>query len=264
MPAQSRLKPWLILLLGAVLATHSSYLVSLGLINLGTVLPLLAGFGLVLLGWYWRPMQRWLNASAARRRGWRWFWRVAALWLTTLALFWVVLWRAGVADRPVLAAVPSAIVVLGSGTPNGKPSRVLAARLNTALIQAARYPKALVLVSGGVDFGETLSEGQIMGDYLRERGLSAARIVQEERSTSTDENLRLALPLLAQRGVTPQDPVLIVTSDFHTLRSRWIAGRAGYTQADIVGAPMPLYVRYNAWLREYFALIKGWLLREFG
>jgi uncharacterized SAM-binding protein YcdF (DUF218 family) len=262
-PAYSRLKPWLSLAVGAALTAHSVYLLSLGLFGFGVVLPLLAGLGLALLGWRWRAMQQWLRVRAARQRAWRWFWRGVALWLATLGLFWVALWRSGEADEGPLSASPAAIVVLGSGTPGGKPSLVLAARLDTALAQAARYPQALVLVSGGVDFGETLSEGQIMGDYLRERGLSAARIVQEERSTSTDENLRLALPLLAQRGVAPQARVLIVTSDFHTLRSRWIAERAGYMQAASVGAPMPLYVRYNAWLREYFAVIKGWLLREF-
>ena len=119
------------------------------------------------------------------------------------------------------------------------------------------------MVSGGVDFGETHSEAQVMGDYLRAAGLPAGRIVQEEKSSSTEQNLLLSKPLLAQRGVSTDQPVHLVTSDFHTLRSRWIARRAGYEQVSLVGAPTPLYVRYNAWLREYFAVLSGFVLREF-
>ena len=132
-------------------------------------------------------------------------------------------------------------------------------------MQLARsHPQALVVVSGGVDFGETRSEGQIMGDYLRARGLAPSRIAQEEKSTSTDENLRFTRTLLPGRGLSAQSPVQLVTSDFHTLRAGWIARRAGYTQVSLAGAPTPLYVRYNAWLREYFAVLSGWALREFG
>ena len=31
----------------------------------------------------------------------------------------------------------------------------------------------------------------------------------------------------------------------------------------MVSAPTPLLIRYNAWLREYFAFISGWLLDEY-
>jgi uncharacterized SAM-binding protein YcdF (DUF218 family) len=119
------------------------------------------------------------------------------------------------------------------------------------------------VVSGGIDFGQTRSEAEIMGDYLREAGLDPRRIVQEERSTSTDENLRFSRPLLASHGVAADAPVRLVTSDFHTVRARWIARRAGYARVQAVGAPTPLYVRYNAWLRDYFAFVSGFLFREF-
>ena len=58
------------------------------------------------------------------------------------------------------------------------------------------------------------------------------------------------------------DPVVVVTSDFHTLRAQAIARRQGWQQVQAVGAPTPLYLRYNAWLREYFALASSRLLGE--
>jgi uncharacterized SAM-binding protein YcdF (DUF218 family) len=56
--------------------------------------------------------------------------------------------------------------------------------------------------------------------------------------------------------------VAVVTSDFHTLRAQRIARKVGYTRTISVPAPTPLYIRYNAWLREYFATASSWLLRE--
>ena len=260
--AQARQHPAVSLVAGLLLVADALYLMALGVFSFGVMLPLALGIALSLLGWRWATVQRWLDADARRRVAWRWMWIAALVWVGTLALFWAVLARiaSGVGEGPA----PATILVLGSGTPNGKASPVLQARLDLALQQAQRYPQALVVVSGGVDFGQTLSEARIMGDYLRARGLAAARIAQEEKSTSTAENLLLTKVLLQQRSVSAEAPLRLVTSDFHTLRARWIAERVGYGQVSLAGAPTPLYVRYNAWLREYFAVLSGWALREFG
>jgi len=262
-PVQPGRGPWPLLCAaaGALLVADAIFLMFLGVISVGVMLPFAMGLALLALGLRWKAMQQWLDARPRRRTAWHWTWMAWWAWAVTVALFWSVLARAG-SDAP-LAQPPSAIVVLGSGTPKGKASPVLAARLDLALQQAVRYPQALVIVSGGIDFGQTRSEAEIMGDYLREAGLPAQRIVQEERSTSTEENLLFTKPLLAQRGLRAQGPVQLVTSDFHTLRARWIARRAGYEQVSLAGAPTPLYVRYNAWLREYFAVMLGFVRREF-
>jgi uncharacterized SAM-binding protein YcdF (DUF218 family) len=180
--------------------------------------------------------------------------------MATVSTFWAVLARASSESEP--ARTPRVILVLGSGTPGGKVSPVLAARLDAAYARAQVHPAALVVVSGGVDFKETRSEGAIMGDYLRAKGLDPRRIVQEEASTSTEQNLLFSRSLLAARRMAPEH-IELVTSDFHTLRARWIAQRIGYTNVRTVGAATPLYVRYNAWLREYFALVSGFVLREY-
>ncbi len=57
--------------------------------------------------------------------------------------------------------------------------------------------------------------------------------------------------------------MILVTSDFHVMRAERIAGKAGFRSVSSVAAPTPRYLRYNAWLREYFAYISGWLLREY-
>ncbi|MBP7451551.1 MAG: YdcF family protein [Ottowia sp.] len=259
---RSKWASWLLGGLGAVLAIDGLVLLlGLGLSSFGVTFPLLIGLALTVWAFQRRRIRAWVQ-GARWRRGW---WRVGCLalgiWLLTLVVFFVALSRqptgAGGLQPPVRA-----VIVLGSGTPGGQPSPPLRARLDLALDIAARFPQALVAVSGCVDFGETRSEGQVMGDYLRAKGLAAIRIVQEEASTSTELNLKLSQPVLAARGVGLNDPVVVVTSDFHTWRAQRIAQRQGWQQVQTVGAPTPLYIRYNAWLREYFAIASSTLLGE--
>ncbi|PTT75645.1 hypothetical protein DBR42_28470 [Pelomonas sp. HMWF004] len=262
-PFPGRMTHWACGLTGALLFGDAVVLMAgYGQFNVGVLLPFGLGACLLAMSLGRARLQAWLAAAAVRRRLWRLGWIALGCWVVSLVSFWLVLARGSHKDL-ASGPAPAAIVVLGSRAPNGHPSAALAARLDAALIQAGRFPQALVLVSGGVDFGERLSEAQAMGDYLRGKGLVPHRIVQEESSTSTAQNLQFSQALLAARGITADAPLLIVSSDFHTLRASWIARKTGYTDVRTVGAPTPLSIRFNAWLREYFAVISGFVLREF-
>lgn len=251
------------LVLGAVLLADGLALMALGYFSMGVTVPAALGAAGSLLAWRWLPLQGWFARAPARRRLWQLGWLLLAGWAVSVAVFWYLLARQIAAAQGAVDSAPiAAIVVLGSGTPQGQPSPALRARLDKALEVAATHPAAWVVVSGGVDFGETLSEGQVMGNYLRAHGMDATRILQEELSTSTELNLRYSLPLLQDQGVTADAAIAVVTSDFHTVRAQRIARKVGYAQALPVAAPTPLYIRYNAWLREYFAMASSWLLRE--
>jgi len=251
------------LLAGAVLLADGLVLMSMGLFSMGVTVPGALGLALCLIAWGCHPLQARLGRAGWTRRAWRAGWLLFLAWVASVGLFWNALagqvqaFNASVGDVPL-----KAIIVLGSGTPNGQPSPALRARLDKARELAATHPEAWVVVSGGVDFGETASEGRIMGDYLRAQGMAAERILQEERSTSTELNLRYSLPLLQAKGLDLASPVAVVTSDFHTVRAQRIARRIGYTQSLVAAAPTPLYLRYNAWLREYFATASSWILGE--
>ena len=103
-----------------------------------------------------------------------------------------------------------------------------------------------------------------MSRYLLQRhAVPLAQMALEDQSTSTELNLKNSKAVLAQQGVALTAPIAIVTSDFHTLRAAAIAKKQGYDQVMMVSASTPLLIRYNAWLREYFAFISGWLLDEY-
>ena len=248
-------------LLGTGFVADALMLFSKGLFNFGVVLPFVAGILMVI--WAWRT-QRW-RAWLAQHPRLKFWWQVSCglFWvgLLSVALFFV--WISRVPTLATDAPSPRAVLILGTGTPNCMASPALAARLDEGISMASKWPQALIVVSGGLDWRRDCTEGKVMGDYLRARGVRADRIIQEEKSTSTHENLVFSRFLIQQRGVTPMDAITIVTSDFHTQRTERIARRAGYQQVRLVGVPTPIYLRYNAWLREYFAFISGALLGEY-
>lgn len=158
----------------------------------------------------------------------------------------------------------SALIILGSGIENGHPSPTLKQRLDVGAAYAKHYPEALLVMTGGLGFKEQMTEASVMSEYLQQQHhIDPSRILLETQSTSTEENLRHVQPLLAQQHISLKQPIVIATSDFHILRAKAIAKHQGYQQILSLSAPTPLYIRYNSWLREYFAFLSGWLLQEY-
>lgn len=251
----------LLSLMGALLFVDALVLMGMGHFNVGVVLPALLGAAALWLGWRWRAVQQWRAARPLNQRLWSLGWVALAVWLASLLWFWSHLAGMGLAPQQVPSV--QAIVVLGSGTLDGKPRPVLAARLDTAAELAMLQPQALIAVCGGVDWGETESEAEVMARYLQQRhSIAAERLVLEKLSTSTELNLRLSRPLLAGRGVATDAPMAMVSSDFHLMRAMDIAKRQGLHDVYPVAAPTPLATRFNAWLREYFAMASSWVLGE--
>ena len=255
-------KLWALLVLGCLLLAQSIYLVTVKVTHLGVILPACLGIVLIFLGIAQESWELWLAQQALWRTAWSLACSGFVVWLASLAIFFgfLILRQQG---QSLQGLRPEVIVVLGSSTPNNQPSPTLVERLNLAYALAQQHPKARVIVSGGVDFRQTVSEASVMAGYLESRGLEKGRILLEDRSTSTHENLIFSRRLLQASAQTPEMATVLVTSDFHTLRAGWIAHRSGWTNVTTAGAPTPLYMRYNAWLREYFAFLSGLLLREY-
>ncbi|MFD8150812.1 YdcF family protein [Streptomyces sp. NPDC059720] len=152
------------------------------------------------------------------------------------------------------------VVVLGAGLDGDRPGPLLTRRLERALaIDAARTPdtpRAVFVVSGGQGDDEVRSEADAMADYLRGRGVPADRIVREDRSVNTGQNLRFSAALVD--GATPGPRATVVTSGFHVYRTTLLARRAG-VPVHVVGAPTSPAYWLAATLREYAAVL--WLDR---
>ncbi|GLC97460.1 hypothetical protein Tamer19_68690 [Cupriavidus sp. TA19] len=249
-------------LVGAVLLGDAVALMGMGLFSLGITLPGGIGIAFLLLALCWDGVVRWRKGDRRRELLWRAGWVAFAVWLVTVGVFFYGI-RSGMGVSVPAGTSVKAIVILGSGTPNCVASPTLIARLDQGLVQARRWPEAKVVVSGGQDFGLRCVEADIMADYLIARGIAADKVIREGRSTSTEENLVFSRRLLEGQGVGAAGAMVVVTSDFHVRRAAGIARKAGFSEAFGVGAETPLYLRFNAWLREYFAAISSWVLREY-
>ena len=253
----------LLAIIGMVMASYSVYLLALKKLHLGIVLPLVIGIGLVTWALFAPRWLNWLGTHRTQALIWRVFTLGFWAWVLSVAVFFGILMQHS-QPKTTAATTPVAIIVLGSKASNGIPSPALAYRLDTAAALAQKMPNALIVTTGGVGFGETISESVASSRYLtHQHHIAPERIINETTSTSTELNLVNSLTLLASHGISKKDPIAIVTSDFHTLRAAKIAQKQGITHASTYGAPTPLQTRYQAWLREYFAFISGYILKEY-
>ena len=153
-------------------------------------------------------------------------------------------------DAPV-----SAVIVLGAGVNGETPSLTLRTRIDAAAAYLEEHPDVPVVLSGGQGPGEAITEAECMRRALVRRGVDESRLYPEERSTSTQENLRYSRAILEELGVDPAQRVAIVTSDFHLCRARLMWG--GDTAAVPAHLPSALYFQcltVNYFIREAFGL----------
>lgn len=248
---------------GVIIILDCLALIALGKINFGTVVPLMIGIIFVVHGVYWLRIRQFIERNRLLKRLWYGLWVLFVLWLISFGIFIGSLQQQIELSKQPVAQV-AAIMILGSGTEDGRPTPTLAERLDRAVPIIKAQPQALVITTGGIGFGRTQSEAEVMANYLHKvHNIAFARVLQEGKSTSTEENMSYSQALLAQHQVSLDEPIAIVTSDFHTIRAVAIARHQGYEQPIAVASTTPLSIRYNSWFREYFAFVSGWLLGEY-
>lgn len=150
------------------------------------------------------------------------------------------------------------LIILGAKVkPGGIPSLSLKNRLDEAASYLKEYPHVMAIVSGGQGADEEQTEASVMHDYLIAQGIAADRILQEDQSTSTYENLLFSKKLL------PADTtrITIVSNDFHLKRATLLANKL-HLQADVIAAPTPKVVEAKSRLRERAALLKTYILGQ--
>lgn len=144
------------------------------------------------------------------------------------------------------------LLVLGARVFKEGISLSLKARLDTALSYLREHPETKVIVSGGRGKDEPIEEAMAMQQYLLENGVFHDRILVEDRSTSTYENILFSMQAFQLSNV------IIVTNDYHMYRSKWIANGLGL-HAYGLAAPTPKKAIMKSYMREYAAILHTWL-----
>lgn len=171
-----------------------------------------------------------------------------------------LLLRYGEADHSALPV--DAVIVLGAGVNGETPSAALWSRIQAAEAYLEKRPEVPVVLSGGKGGGERISEAEAMRRALwKEDGAENARLLLEDRSTSTAQNFRFSKALLEEHGIDTETAVIaVVTNDFHCFRAHMIAQRQGLRTVDVPAELPWRWLTANYYLREAFAVVKTALL----
>lgn len=148
-------------------------------------------------------------------------------------------------------------VVLGCKITGETPSKMLENRLEKALVYLNEVPAAKVIVTGGISKDELYSEAAVQAKWLTEKGIAPERIIIEDRSANTYQNIQYTVEQLEQNGLPPQ--VVLFTDGFHQLRCQ-LYTRALGVQATGVASNTPWGLLPAYWLREQMALVEAALV----
>ncbi len=150
------------------------------------------------------------------------------------------------------------LIVLGAGLRGDRLSLTLKQRLDQAL---AVYQGEYIVVTGGQGPNEDLPEGEAMAAYLIEQGVDPTRILVENRSTNTHENLEFARKIIESHSEKPlfDCKVKIITSDYHCARGVLLAKRIGFSSVTAYGAKTHPLLVPSFYIREGLAMVKSYL-----
>ena len=152
------------------------------------------------------------------------------------------------------------LIVLGCAVRrDGTPTPLLRARLDRALAfrekQMALTGKDPVFVaSGGQGADEVISESECIKRYLLSRGISEERILMEDQSASTFENMKFSREKILEADPEGKGKTAFSTNGYHVFRSGILAGQAGL-KAEGMGAGTRWYFWPNAAVREFIGIL---------
>jgi len=150
-------------------------------------------------------------------------------------------------------------LILGAGIDGERLSLTLYDRMNKGLEYLSNNPEAKVIVAGGQGPGEDITEAEAMRKFLVNKGINQSRIIKEDRSTSTMENIKFTKEILKSIDDRETYEIMIITNRFHLFRAKLLAKRNGLIP---YGSPSSTrwYLLPKYYIREYFAVIKSLIL----
>ena len=161
------------------------------------------------------------------------------------------------------------IIIHGSGLlGGGRVSKLLADRIDKAIDIYLKDPTPTIMIpSGGRGSDETISEAEAMEGYLIDKGIPEDRIIKEDMSATTYENLLNSKAIIDSRP--GRKYTVLVTSNYHVYRALRYCRKVGL-KCTGVGSHVAFYYWPSALIREFIAvhaetkhfiyLVAGWIL----
>ena len=149
------------------------------------------------------------------------------------------------------------LIILGAKVRHDGISPTLKRRLDKAVPILKNDSNIIVIVSGGKGDDEPISEAKAMSDYLITKGIKTLRIISEDQSFSTEENLqncRRKLNIDNNQTVS----VFLSTSNYHQYRAQALATKFGFVSYGLASSTPNSELPFRVG-REMMAIIKMWI-----
>ncbi len=150
------------------------------------------------------------------------------------------------------------VIILGCRIrKDGTPTPLLKGRADRALEFYERQKEAtgkelIFITSGGQGDDEIMPESLSIKNYLIERGVLPELVIEENKSTSTLENMKFSKEIIDK--INPDGKVIFSTSNYHVFRSG-ICARRVKLRATGIGKKTKWYFWPNASVREFAGLM---------
>ena len=157
----------------------------------------------------------------------------------------------------ILPQEETTVVVLGCRVKNKKPSLALKERLDKTYQYLNENPKLQCILSGGQGANEEISEAKCMYQYLASKGIDPHRLYQEDKSTSTRENILFSYQLIKKENLPKA--ITIITNEFHEYRAQTIARRLNI-KSYAISAHTAWWLFPTYFVREIFGIVYEFIL----
>lgn len=222
------------------------------LLDIGNIFGLVVTLFFFAATVFWEPLRRLLKRLWRKKAG-KLLIAVFAAVLGLLILYACILSAFMIGAAVNYPHDPDAVVVLGCKVGvTGNPSMMLEYRIEKAYEYLSENPDLICVASGGQGPNEALSEAQVIKNHLVDKGIAPSRILIEDKSTSTSENLEFSLSVLEDNGIQVRN-IAVVTDGFHQLRASLMAEQIG-VKAYAVSADTRFWLVPTYWVREWLAL----------
>jgi SanA protein len=138
---------------------------------------------------------------------------------------------------------PKVAIIFGAGLVNGKPSQVLAARLNEGVVLYKADKVNKILVSGD-NTSIYYNEPMAMTEYLVSKGVAQNDIIEDFAGRRTVDTCYRA------KKVFNVNSAYLISQPFHLPRALWLCENYGIMSKTVGSANLPFFGTVYQYIRE--------------
>lgn len=211
-----------------------------GILNIGNIAGMIVSLGCFLIIFFNKPLHHFIFSKI-----------ILSFIIILLAIISTCSYKI-LTNMNILPQEETTVVVLGCRVKNKKPSLALKERLDKTYQYLNENPKLQCILSGGQGANEEISEAKCMYQYLVSKGIDPHRLYQEDKSTSTRENILFSYQLIKKENLPKA--ITIITNEFHEYRAQTIARRLNI-KSYAISARTAWWLFPTYFVREIFGIV---------